>query len=966
MDHEAALVSTSADIRESRRTPLSTTSPAALCVIVPLSHRSPSLADFADAMLAIAHELQALDATILFMNDMPADADLREALDAVRERLDPLIAVEVHENLFALGFAATANRALDIARTSVCDAILIDPDVYPAPGAFTEMRAVAYRDPLISLVSPRCEPGPTDCTAVADGTPRSAPDHRAQHMVECNLPRHMYVPATDGICLLIKRSMIAEFGLLDPRYDRGWGASNDFLHRCNQRGYRAVVANRAYVRIGTTIKTDDDSPDHAILMDRYPEHDRAVARYLDSAEHRAEHVLRGLVPIDGKLSVLFDASCLAAYFNGTFEHICCVLKAFAGRFSDRYDIRILCEEEAFHFHGLHQIGGLRHVIEAQALSTPSAVAFRLNQPDMLSMGKLGRFGAVAGSLMLDTIAMDCQQLDDTDLHRIWSHAATYLDLIGFNSQFTRDQFERRFTVPDAAVQFVSLCSVDPRDYAPVSTGPSGGGGILLIGNAYPHKHVAETIAALNIAGSTLPIISFGVALDDPSVVASYAAGSIPRDVVDRLYANADFALYPSHYEGFGLPIMHALARRLPVIARDLPCAREIKAGCPDGHNLHLCGSTDDMAALAATVPRWHADRSDIDAPIWDWDAAAGALADAFEQGLRQFDFDRCLAHQAAALNWDAACQARAQRSRIAHLETGLGLARRTARRFETEVRDCHARLTESTAREERAHLARRAVEAAERDALTQYTLASQRAEEAEDRRRVAEASAKHAHIHSIQADKRADVAEAQGAALARLVTSLTAAQSEARMPPPGRTLRFLDWVVSRSWPRAAIEHEPPLDSPPLPSLRLSIGPDACADSASRATLLRWLRCVALGGDVWIEWSGAADRDNSTTTDNASIDALLALGGLTIRWREGRCGRSTVRTAKTLAWPNDITDDAQFVDLAYRYWLGRAPDPVDRQHINEQLRHGIPRDAVTLEIAASQPCWERWRGVAASA
>jgi alpha-1,3-rhamnosyl/mannosyltransferase len=53
---------------------------------------------------------------------------------------------------------------------------------------------------------------------------------------------------------------------------------------------------------------------------------------------------------------------------------------------------------------------------------------------------------------------------------------------------------------------------------------------------------------------------------------------VPRDVLQSLYYGAGAFVFPSLGEGFGLPVMEALAVGLPVIASDLPALVEIAGG----------------------------------------------------------------------------------------------------------------------------------------------------------------------------------------------------------------------------------------------------------------------------------------------------------------------------------------------------------------------------------------------------
>ena len=50
---------------------------------------------------------------------------------------------------------------------------------------------------------------------------------------------------------------------------------------------------------------------------------------------------------------------------------------------------------------------------------------------------------------------------------------------------------------------------------------------------------------------------------------------VPRDELYQLYAGAGAFVFPSLAEGFGLPLLEALAKGLPIIASDLPVLREL-------------------------------------------------------------------------------------------------------------------------------------------------------------------------------------------------------------------------------------------------------------------------------------------------------------------------------------------------------------------------------------------------------
>lgn len=95
--------------------------------------------------------------------------------------------------------------------------------------------------------------------------------------------------------------------------------------------------------------------------------------------------------------------------------------------------------------------------------------------------------------------------------------------------------------------------------------------------------------------------------DDPEVLTS----RIPEEVADRvewlgfvddeelerLYAGATALLFPSRYEGFGLPVLEAMARRTPVITSNVSSLPEVASGAA------LMVDPDDPDALVLAMRR---------------------------------------------------------------------------------------------------------------------------------------------------------------------------------------------------------------------------------------------------------------------------------------------------------------------------------------------------------------------------
>lgn len=100
-------------------------------------------------------------------------------------------------------------------------------------------------------------------------------------------------------------------------------------------------------------------------------------------------------------------------------------------------------------------------------------------------------------------------------------------------------------------------------------------------------------------------------------------GYAPDAEMPSLYAGADLFVYPSLYEGFGIPVAEAMACGTPVVASDIPVLREV-AGTAATYVAPTDGS-----AWARTIERVLGD-----APLLDSMRALGV------QRARAFSYDR--------------------------------------------------------------------------------------------------------------------------------------------------------------------------------------------------------------------------------------------------------------------------------------------------------------------------------------
>ncbi len=174
------------------------------------------------------------------------------------------------------------------------------------------------------------------------------------------------------------------------------------------------------------------------------------------------------------------------------------------------------------------------------------------------------------------------------------------------SEAVRAEVIEHFRVPPERVRAVPLAASNLfRPVAPTSPAPKPF--FLFVATIEPRKNVgalvegwresrAETNADLVLAGRNRADFT-GIPAGD----GVHLLGEVPDRQLPRLYSDALALVYPTHYEGFGLPVLEAMKCGCPVITSCDPAVREVAGGAAI-HTSSPREIADAMRAIA-TNPR---------------------------------------------------------------------------------------------------------------------------------------------------------------------------------------------------------------------------------------------------------------------------------------------------------------------------------------------------------------------------
>ncbi|MDR2591005.1 MAG: glycosyltransferase [Oscillospiraceae bacterium] len=402
------------------------------------------------------------------------------------------------------------------------------------------------------------------------------------------LPEYTITINVNVDCVLIKRSVIDKLGFFDEAFTSLHWALLDFYCRINMYGFSALAVYHAMYSykddIGDNNKfsNDETNADEELFLSRYEHYwNKKTERF---GLYNKNPCVEFLKLIDEKYypkkKILFDCIALTPQYNGTSEYLRSYYDAFYRLFSDKYDIYLYVTHEVDEFFEFSK--KYINVLYPETLDGEFHLGFSPNQLMFYEQQvTLNKHCLKIVQSILDIIALRIDEhvsvdgIGDIELGILLS------DGIVFISDFAVNDFKAYFSsvailnnmkkLKQKRIYLTSKLDEPKMEYdLPFDKY------FLIVGNSYKHKALNETISAVVDTQENFIVIGLGENDYIKPNIYGYQSGFLDDDFISYLYANCTAVIFPSLYEGFGLPITICLKLNKIIIVNNNDLNKELR------------------------------------------------------------------------------------------------------------------------------------------------------------------------------------------------------------------------------------------------------------------------------------------------------------------------------------------------------------------------------------------------------
>lgn len=310
---------------------------------------------------------------------------------------------------------------------------------------------------------------------------------------------------------------------------------------------------------------------------------------IGNPEHDLELILKGGIENQGRIQykLLLDCRGVSSHINGSSEAVMGYLEGISNAAIDCLDITVIMHDDAAKFHNLSKRFE-NFKITTEFSNETYMVSLILGQLWSIEILKeLHCRSVFLSCVMFDTISWDIIYPTTSKRNSFWRVMPNLIDTIFFISSFSKHRFNYRFPVSNPCRNVVSHLTTNKSvDVSSVGVRRCiDERYIFIMGNSLDHKRVDLTVKLILNSFPTLKIVKIGGGNFDSDSVVKLDSGNLPEHELIKYMSEAELVIYPSCYEGFGLPVVESLLLNKPTLVQESDLWNEMASLVMEDPNL---------------------------------------------------------------------------------------------------------------------------------------------------------------------------------------------------------------------------------------------------------------------------------------------------------------------------------------------------------------------------------------------
>lgn len=557
-----------------------------ISIVVPVSH---SLELFSRCLNSLKKYVNR-NHQVFLINDNSCEADLIES--TIEFEIKDYKNFHYFRNKVRLGFAKTCNKFLNEIDKTPNDILLLNSNVEIRENTTKELESVLNINEKHGIVCPRSN----NAGILSIPFSTKDPDVKLNEAISCYdtirnyIPRYSVIPFAPRLCMLIRRFLIENFGLFESDVPNMAHQEDEVCLKINKYGYSTVMANYAWVNnLQQDIKSFPNRHEkenfNLSFHATYPYFGNIKNMYLDidmdPVDYFADVLCDNYYP---KKKILFSLYNMLPFYSGSALQSLNLMDEFLEEYGDKYDIHILINRAADDFFSISKKH--KNVRYPDTIKDRYHLAFSPTQFFHLEhLTLLNKYALKIMFTMLDIIAIRCLYIiaEQSEIKLFFNLSVKFADGIATISDFVAQDLVSYYTtnfytdsLPKLKTIYLGINPVRKTKRELAARLPFEKY-ILIFGNEFFHKSLTEVLPVIekDISHKNFIVIGGRKDLCTKKNVKIYPSGKLEEEFISALYENADALLFPSQYEGFGLPILEALQYGKPVIVYDNSLNREL-------------------------------------------------------------------------------------------------------------------------------------------------------------------------------------------------------------------------------------------------------------------------------------------------------------------------------------------------------------------------------------------------------